>query len=89
MKKQKGLTQKEQILNHLLSGQSITPLEAYFEYGTLSLQYHIWCLRAEGFDIETEMCTSVNGKRYAKYTLKGYNSSNEIKLLPKLSPVVS
>lgn len=79
--KRKGLTQKERILNHLLTGQSITPLEAYFEYGTLSLQYHVWSLRADGYEIETEIHTSVNGKRYAKYTLKGYAPCN-IKFSP-------
>ncbi len=63
------MSQKRMILNHLLTGYTITPLEAYFEYGTLSLQYHIFRLRQEGYLIKTTMKTSLNNKRYATYQL--------------------
>lgn len=57
------------ILNHLQSEHSITPIEAFHEYGTLSLQWHIWALREDGYQIQTEWVTTVSGKRYAKYVL--------------------
>jgi hypothetical protein len=64
------VTQRDRIRKHLLSGRSITPMDALRDYGTLSLQYHIFTLRQEGLDIETRFVTAFSGQRYAEYKLR-------------------
>lgn len=63
------MCQKDRVLNHLKSGKTITPMEALIEYGTMSLQYHIYKLREEGYDIRTTMRQSLNKKRFAEYKM--------------------
>jgi hypothetical protein len=63
-------TQLQKVLRHLETGATLTPMEAFFEYGSLSLQYQVWKLRHTfGYNIITNMKTNVNGKRYASYRL--------------------
>ena len=61
-------TQKVNVLNHLKSGKSITPLEALQEYGCFRLEDRIFVLRQDGYNIITNNITE-NGKTFAEYTL--------------------
>ncbi|BAQ91637.1 hypothetical protein [uncultured Mediterranean phage uvMED] len=61
-------TQKVNVLNHLKSGKSITPLEALQEYGCFRLADRIFVLRKDGYNIITNNITE-NGKTFAEYTL--------------------
>ncbi len=63
------MTTKDKILQHLQSGNTITPLEALEEYETMSLPFFIYQLRQEGFIIQTDIKTTFQNKRYAEYTL--------------------
>ena len=63
------MTQKEAIKRHLEAGQTITPLEALHEYGTIRLGAYIHELRKEGLNIRTTMVRSFNGKTFAEYSL--------------------
>lgn len=68
-----SLTQTKLILTHLLSAGSITPREAYNDYGIMRLGARIWDLKHMGYNIITEVETAYNrfGKptRFAKYRL--------------------
>lgn len=73
---------KEKIRRHLESGETITPLQALQEYGTMSLPYHVFALRREGYDIRTRIKTSFSGRRYAEYYMV---SSNVMEPRPQLA----
>lgn len=60
--------QTTQILNHLQSGHTITPLEALDMFGCFRLGARIYDLKRAGYEIKTEMVTE-NGKRFARYSL--------------------
>ena len=66
------MTQRQKVLRHLQSG-SITPIDALREYSIMRLAAIICDLKAEGYDIKSEMQKSVNkfGEpcRFSKYTL--------------------
>lgn len=62
-------TQADQILAHLESGQTITPIEALELYRCFRLAARIADLKALGHNILTEMVESPEGKRYARYSL--------------------
>lgn len=68
-------TQCAQIRAHLLSGRSITPLEALDLYRCFRLGARIYDLRKEGMEIERKMRSYKNedGKRvaFAEYRLGG------------------
>jgi len=59
-------SQNKMIKEHLLSGGTLTALDALYSFGCLRLGSRIHDLRAEGLPIETEMI-EVNGKRVARY----------------------
>ena len=61
-------SQNKQILNHLESGKTITPIDALNLFGCFRLGARIHDLKSEGYDIKTEIRT-VNGKRFAEYSL--------------------
>lgn len=62
------MTQQDAILNHLQSGQSLTPLDALKLYGCFRLSGRILELRQQGYDIRTD--TERNGRKaYARYWL--------------------
>lgn len=61
------MTQTDSILNHLLSGKSITPIEALNLYGCFRLGARINELRGCGYEIETKI--NRLGKKYATYRL--------------------
>ncbi len=66
---QNGPTQKELIKAHLLSGKSITPLEALHQFDCLCLAQRIADLKVDGLKIASEMTERGNKKRVAKYHL--------------------
>lgn len=68
-------SQKDRIKAHLLSGKSISPLEALNLYGCFRLGARIWDLRHEGMEIE-----EVGDKQYAVYRLKSTAPVQPIKL---------
>jgi len=68
------LTQKQQVLNHLKSHNSITSWDAIMEYGITRLSHHIYCLRNDGYiipderiKVKTRLGRETN---ISKYTLK-------------------
>jgi len=64
------MTQAEQILAHLQSGRSISPLEALAEYACFRLGARIFDLKAEGHDIQaTIVHDKKRDKHYATYRL--------------------
>lgn len=62
-------TQKQKILDFLLSGESLTKLQSLMLFGIWNTGDVIYKLRNEGHIIDTEM-VSENGKTFAKYQLK-------------------
>lgn len=63
-------SQEEAIKQHLLSGRSITPIDALNLYKCFRLGARIWSIKKAGFEIEREMITVPSGKRVAQYRLK-------------------
>ena len=63
------MSQNEVIRAALLSGRSLTPLDALNEFGCFRLAARVADLRREGMDIECAKETK-NGKRYARYQLR-------------------
>ena len=64
------MSQSDQIRAALLSGRSLTPLDALEDFGCFRLAARVADLRREGMDIECSTETT-NGKRYARYRLRG------------------
>ena len=65
-------TDREKILKYLESGNTLTSLEAFRRFRTLSLQQHINVLRNRGNKIKTEFSRNERtGKRYAQYYMEG------------------
>ena len=67
------MTQNEMILSHLLEGKSITPAQAYEDFGCLRLAGRIFEMRKEGHNILT-FHTHGKGKVFATYKLKEADS---------------
>lgn len=63
------MSQNEAIKAALLSGRSLTPLDALQDFGCFRLAARVADLRREGMDIECATETK-NGKRYARYFLR-------------------
>lgn len=64
-------SQRKNVKNWLLSGKSITPLQALQMFGAFRLSAIIYRLKYEdNMAIKTEMVYETNGKRYAKYYLE-------------------
>ena len=64
------ISQTQKILKHLKTGQSLTPIRALNWYGIMRLAARIIELREAGYNIETQMLVTRDGKRYATYRLK-------------------
>lgn len=62
-------SQSKQILAHLMDGKSLTNLDALYLFGSWRCQARISDLRKAGWNIKTEMITTINGKRVARYTM--------------------
>ena len=68
------MTQNEALLNHLMTGRSISPLEALGLYGVFRLAARMFELKAMGVDIQKNTKEDINGKQYAEYFV---NSTDE------------
>ena len=68
-------TQCDYLLDYLERYNSITPLEALNAFNCLRLGARVSDLRADGYDIITEI--NPKGKRYAIYRYYGEESENE------------
>jgi hypothetical protein len=60
-------TQRDSIKQFLLSGSSLTPLEALSLFGAYRLAAHIEVLRSRGMFIVTTMNRDATGRSYARY----------------------
>lgn len=69
------MTQTDMIIRHLKEFGSITPLEAYSEYGIMRLASRIADIKNMGYDMHAEFVEGTNrfGDKvhFVKYTLKG------------------
>ena len=61
------MTQNEQLIQHLNTYGSVSPLEARHVYQIERLAARINELRKLGIDIVTRLKKDANGKRYAEY----------------------
>ena len=65
------MSQTSKILNHLLQGYSITPIEALRRFDCFRLAARIKDIRNEGYDIITVIVDNDKGrKHFAKYFMK-------------------
>ena len=63
------MSQTDQILEALMRGKKITPLDALAEFGCLRLASRIGELKEQGYKIKKKTVKSANGKRFAEYSL--------------------
>ena len=68
IKKRNPMSQEQQILNHLQSGNGITQRQASKKFDCDRLSARIGELKARGYIIETVMVKK-NGKRFGRYSL--------------------
>lgn len=69
-------SQCHEILEHLMTRGSITPMEAVKDYNCYRLSARIADLREKGVEIETEKIP-LKHSYYAKYWLKGAHNGEE------------
>jgi hypothetical protein len=62
-------SQEEQILQALLAGRKLTPIDALNEFSCFRLGARIWSLKKRGFDIHTEDFKTPTGKHVALYSI--------------------
>lgn len=67
--RENSMTQNERLLNHLLTGKTITPLEALGVFGIYRLAARVYELKAKGHDIECTTKLDPNGNQYGSYKL--------------------
>jgi hypothetical protein len=69
------MTQSEKILEHLRSGQTLTPLEALRKYGCLRLGARVYDLKQKGVTIDMRLIETETGAHVAEYSIpiKGSN----------------
>ena len=62
-------SQTERILEYMLQGHAITPLEALEKFQTMRLGARIADIKAKGYLVYSERVTLPNGKKVAQYHL--------------------
>lgn len=62
-------SQTERILQYMLEGHSITPLEALERFQTMRLGARIAEIRQKGYIVYSEFVTTPSGKRVKQYHL--------------------
>lgn len=62
-------SQTDRILEYMLSGKSITPLEALNLFGSMRLGARIADIKAKGYLVYSEFVETENGKKVKKYHL--------------------
>lgn len=68
------MSQSKQILDHLVTGHTITAIEALEKFGCFRLSGRIHDLKKLGYKIYAENCVLDNGKVIARYYLDNFNS---------------
>lgn len=63
-------TQVQQILDYLLSGGKITPLEALEKFGSFRLGARIADIKEMGYEIESKFISTPTQKKVKQYWLK-------------------
>ena len=63
------MTQSDMILDALLRGETLTPLDALKKYGCFRLGARIWDLRHSGYQIDRKMIEVGDGKHVAEYSI--------------------
>ena len=87
------MTQKQQILNHLLSGKTLTPIQALTKYNSLRLAAVVFELKRKGYKVRTELINVGNKKQpkfVSKYSLiksKKWNKKNGVLAVGKSRPL--
>ena len=71
----KTKTQCEMVLEYIELYGSITPIEAFYAINCMRLSARVADLRAEGYDIRTEIAKGT-GKNYAIYSLADGKEQN-------------
>lgn len=69
-------SQSEEIKNYLISGGSLTGLDALRLFQCWSLTQRVFDLRMKGLPIITEMIKTESGKRIARYELKSIRNES-------------
>lgn len=62
-------SQTDQILEWMLSGRSITPLEALSRFGCNRLAARIADIKARGYLVYSEFVTTLGGKKVKQYNM--------------------
>jgi len=68
------MTQNKQVINYLLDGNALTPMDALRLFGCFRLSARILELRKKGYHIQTENITK-DGKTFAEYRLTQFGRS--------------
>lgn len=63
------MSQADAILDALLRGETLTPLDALRRYGCFRLGARIWDLKKKGYAIEMRLVETSGGARVAEYFL--------------------
>lgn len=63
-------SQEDQVEEYLRAGNTLTRLECLEKFHSIELPRICFDLRAKGVQVESEMITGENRKRYARYFLK-------------------
>ena len=67
--KKESESQRKLILDYLLTGLPLTPLDALIHFKCLRLSGRIEELRKEGYPIKTKLVAVDSGKRVAQYSI--------------------
>ena len=62
-------SQTDRILEYMLEGHAITPLEALNRFGCSRLAARVADIKAKGYLVYAEFVTTVSGKRIKRYYL--------------------
>lgn len=74
------MTQSDMILNALLAGETLTPLDALTKFRCMRLSGRIYDLKAKGYPIEMRLIETPSGKRVSEYYLTPVRKGESYKL---------
>ena len=66
----KKQSQSSLIKNHLISGATLTAIDALRNFGCFRLSGRIYDLKKEGLNIESRTIHSLDGKNFSEYYIK-------------------